>query len=343
MRSLITGANGFVGSAVTRCLLTAGHEVRCLIRPRSDRGNLEGLPVEISEGDLRDATSLKRAVTNCENLFHVAADYRLWVPDPKTMYDINVKGTQELMLAAAEAGISRIIYTSSVATLGLNLDGNPADEKTPSSLIDMTGHYKRSKFLAEQVVRHLTNKHKLPLVIVNPSTPIGPRDIRPTPTGQIVLDTLCGRMPAYMNTGLNIAHVDDIAQGHLLAYKHGKLGERYILGGENMDLIQILRAIDEICGKKIKRMNIPMALILPVAWIMEKIAIVTNTQPRASVDSIRMAEKKMFFSSEKAIRDLGYQYRPSIDAINDAVTWFQDNGYCNGRVHTRTRKRFLYP
>lgn len=341
MKSLVTGANGFVGSAVTRCLLDAGHEVRCLVRSGSDQSNLEGLPVEISEGDLRDVTSLKRAIINCENLFHVAADYRLWVPDPETMYDINVKGTQELILAAAEAGISRIIYTSSVATLGINFGGNPADEKTPSSLINMTGHYKRSKFLAEQVVQHLTNKHKLPLVIVNPSTPIGPRDIRPTPTGRIVLDTLCGRMPAYMNTGLNVAHVDDIAQGHLLAYMHGKPGERYILGGENMDLIQILQEIDEISGKKIKRINVPMALILPVAWIMEKIAIITNTEPRASIDSIRMAEKKMFFSSEKAIRDLGYQYRPSAEAIKDAVTWFQNNGYCDRQAHSHTRKKFL--
>ena len=330
MKSLVTGANGFVGSAVARCLLEAGHEVRCLVRAGSDQSNLKGLPVEISEGDLRDVSSLKRAVSNCENLFHVAADYRLWVPDPETMYDINVKGTQELILAAYEADVSRIIYTSSVATLGINSDASPANESTPSSLNNMTGHYKRSKFLAEQVVQHLTNKHQLPLVIVNPSTPVGPRDIKPTPTGQIVLDTLCGRMPAYMSTGLNVAHVDDIARGHLLAYMHGKTGERYILGGENLHLIQILQAIDEIIGKKIKRMNISMGMMLPVAWIMEKVAIATNTQPRASVDSIRMAEKKMFFSSEKAIRDLGYQYRPSSEAIKDAVTWFQNNGYCKG-------------
>ena len=330
MKSLVTGANGFVGSAVARCLLEAGHEVRCLVRAGSDQSNLKGLPVEISEGDLRDVASLKRAVTNCENLFHVAADYRLWVPDPETMYEINVKGTQELILAAYEADVSRIIYTSSVATLGINSDASPANESTPSSLNNMTGHYKRSKFLAEQVVQHLTNKHQLPLVIVNPSTPVGPRDIKPTPTGQIVLDTLCGRMPAYMSTGLNVAHVDDIARGHLLAYMHGKTGERYILGGENLHLIQILQAIDEIIGKKIKRMNISMGMMLPVAWIMEKVAITTNTQPRASVDSIRMAEKKMFFSSEKAIRDLGYQYRPSSEAIQDAVTWFQNNGYCKG-------------
>ncbi|MFB3080616.1 MAG: hopanoid-associated sugar epimerase [Nitrosomonadaceae bacterium] len=338
MKSLVTGASGFVGSAVTRCLLTAGHEVRCLVRSGSDQRNLDGLPVEFSEGDIRDIASLKRAITNCENLFHLAADYRLWVPNPETMYDINVKGTQALILAAAEAGMSRIIYTSSVATLGLNYDGSPANEETPSSLDAMTGHYKRSKFIAEQVVKHLTNKHKLPLVIVNPSTPIGPRDIKPTPTGQIVVDTLRGRMPAYMNTGLNIAHVDDIAQGHLLAYMHGRPGERYILGGENMSLLQVLQTIDEIGGKKIKRINIPVTLIFPIAWIMEKIAIITNVEPRASIDSIRMAQKKMFFSSEKAIRELGYQYRPSTEAIKDAMIWFQNNGYCDGYVNSPTRK-----
>ncbi len=341
MKSLVTGASGFIGSAVTRCLLTAGHEVRCLVRSGSDQRNLDGLPVEILEGDLRDIASLKRAITNCENLFHLAADYRLWVPDPETMYDINVKGTQALILAAAEAGMSRIIYTSSVATLGLNYDGSPANEETPSSLVAMTGHYKRSKFIAEQVVKHLANKHKLPLVIVNPSTPIGPRDIRPTPTGQIVVDTLRGRMPAYMNTGLNIAHVDDIAQGHLLAYMHGRPGERYILGGENMSLLQVLQTIDEIGGKKIKRINIPVTLIFPIAWIMEKIAIITNVEPRASIDSIRMAQKKMFFSSEKAIRELGYKYRPSTEAIKDAITWFQNNGYCDGYINSTTRKKFL--
>lgn len=336
MKSLVTGANGFIGSAVTRCLLAAGHEVRCLIRPGSDRSNIDGLPIEISEGDLRDIGSLKRAITNCENLFHLAADYRLWVPNPDTMYDINVKGTQTLILAAAEAGLRRIIYTSSVATMGLNSDGSPANEETPSSLVNMTGHYKRSKFIAEQVVQHLTNKHELPLVIVNPSTPIGPRDVRPTPTGRIVVDTLCGRMPAYMNTGLNIAHVDDIARGHLLAYMYGKPGERYILGGEDMDLLQILQTIDKISGKKMKRIKIPAMLIFPIAWIMEKIAIITNVEPRASIDSIRMAQKKMFFSSEKAIRELGYQYRPSTEGIKDAVTWFENNGYCNGYINSPT-------
>lgn len=341
MRSLVTGANGFVGSAVVRCLLAAGHEVRCLTRPGCDQSNLDGLQVEISVGDLRDHESLKRAMVNCENLFHVAADYRLWVPDPETMYDINVKGTQALLLAATKAGIKRIIYTSSVATIGLNYDGSSANEETPSSIDQMTGHYKRSKFLAEQVVQSFTKKYDLNSVIVNPTTPIGPRDLRPTPTGRIVVDTLRGRMPAYMNTGLNIAHVDDIAQGHLLAYMHGRPGERYILGGENMSLLQILQTIDEIRGKKIKRINIPTKLILPMAWIMEKVATITNVEPRASVDSVHMAEKKMFFSSEKAIRELGYQFRPAKSAIKDAITWFENNGYCDKYINSTTRRKSL--
>ncbi|WP_227869233.1 hopanoid-associated sugar epimerase [Nitrosospira lacus] len=330
MKSLVTGANGFVGSAVARCLLDAGHEVRCLVRPGSDRRNLHELPVEISEGDLRSAPSLKRAVTGCDSLFHVAADYRLWVPNPETMYDINVKGTEALILAAAEAGMKRMIYTSSVATLGTHQDGTSANEDTPSSLVSMTGHYKRSKFMAEQIVQRITDEHKLPLVIVNPSTPIGPRDIKPTPTGRIVVDTLCGRMPAYVNTGLNIAHADDIAYGHLLAHAHGEPGERYILGGENMTLLQILQTIDEIRGKRTKRFNIPVKLVLPAAWLMEKMAMVTNIEPRATVDSVRMAKKKMFYSSEKAVRVLGYRYRPAAEALEDAMAWFQDNGYCDG-------------
>ena len=338
MKSLVTGANGFIGSAVARCLLDAGHEVRCLVRPGSDRRNLYKLPVEISEGDLRSVPSLKRAVTGCDNLFHVAADYRLWVPNPETMYDINVRGTHALILAAAEAGMKRMIYTSSVATLGANQDGSPANEETPSSLGSMTGHYKRSKFMAEQIVRQMTDEHKLPLVIVNPSTPIGPRDIKPTPTGRIVVDTLRGRMPAYINTGLNVAHADDIAHGHLLAYTHGKAGERYILGGENMTLLQILQTIDEISGKRIKRFHLPVKLVLPAAWLMEKMAMVTNIEPRATVDSVRMAKKKMFYSCDKAVRDLGYQYRPAVEALEDAMTWFLDNGYCGEASCTRYRK-----
>jgi len=329
MKSLVTGATGFLGSAVMRCLLTAGHEVRVLVRPDSDRKNLENFPVEITEGDLREHQSLRRAIKGCDNLFHVAADYRLWVPDPETMHEINVNGTRALILAATEEGIKRIVYTSSVATLGLKQDGSSANEDTPSNFTAIAGYYKRTKYLAEQMVKQLTDEHQLPLIIVNPSTPIGPGDIRPTPTGRIVLDTLMGRMPAYVNTGLNIAHVDDIAYGHLLAYQHGKPGERYILGGDNMSLLQILQTIDEINGTQQNRINIPISLMLPMAWLMEKIASFTHTEPRATLDSIRMAKKLMFFSSEKAHRELGYQYRPSIEALKDAVKWFKENDYCN--------------
>ena len=328
MKSLVTGATGFLGSAVMRCLLTAGHEVRVLVRPGSNRKNLENFSVEITEGDLLDDQSLKRAVSGCDNLFHVAADYRLWVPDPETMYAINVNGTQALIMAAAEAGIKRIVYTSSVATLGLNSEGSPANEETPSNLATINGYYKRSKYQAEQIVKKLTDDHQLPLIIVNPSTPIGPGDVRPTPTGRIVVDTLMGRMPAYVNTGLNIAHVDDIAQGHLLAYQQGKPGERYILGGDNMMLLQILQTIDEINGTRINRIRMPVNLMLPLAWCMEKMATVTHTEPRATLDSIRMAKKLMFFSSAKAHRELGYQYRPAIEALKDAVRWFKKHGYC---------------
>jgi dihydroflavonol-4-reductase len=280
------------------------------------------------EGDLRDVTSLKRAVTGCDSLFHVAADYRLWVPNPAIMYDVNVSGTRALILAGAEAGMNRMVYTSSVATLGLNPNSLPADEETPSNLASIAGHYKRSKFLAEQTVQELVREHQLPLVTVNPSTPIGPRDVKPTPTGRIVLDTLHGRMPAYVDTGLNVAHVDDIAYGHLLAHQYGKPGERYILGGDNMTLLQILQTIDEITGKPTKRKNIPVKVMLPIAHTMEIVAKITNTEPRATVDSIRMAKKKMFFTSAKAARELGYQSRPAIDAIKDAIDWFRRAGYC---------------
>jgi len=328
MKTLLTGANGFLGSAIMRNLLEAGHEVRVLVRAQSDRRNLKNFPVEICEGDLRDTSSIKRAVSGCDNLFHVAADYRLWIPDPNVMYAINVIGTQSLILAAAEAGLKRIVYTSSVATLNFNPDGSPADESNLSSLPLMTGHYKRSKFLAEQVVQQLTDQYKLSLVIVNPSTPIGPCDIKPTPTGRIILDTLLGRMPAYVNTGLNIVHVDDVARGHLLAFEQGKAGERYILGGENMSLLQILDMIDEMTGKKSKRICLSHNLVLPAAWLMEKAANLTGVEPRATIDGVRMAKKQMFFSSAKAIRNLNYRYRPAKDAIKDAIHWFLENGYC---------------
>ena len=331
MKTLITGASGFIGSAVMRLLLEADHDVRAIVRPGSDRRNLDGLPVEIFEGDLQDKTSLEDAVKDCNAVFHVAADYRLWIPDPDNMYQTNVAGTRNLMLASAEAGVEKIVYTSSVAVLGLNKDGSPANEDTPISADDMIGHYKRSKYLAEKEVTKLINENALPAVIVNPSTPLGPRDIKPTPTGNIILETLNNRMPAYVDTGLNIAHVDDVAKGHLLAFEKGKIGERYILGGENLSLQTILGIICELIDKKPPSIKLPHNLVLPIAWCMERWAEISKKEPRATVDEVRMSKKLMYFSSDKAIKELGYEIRPAKEAIKDAIDWFIKNGYCEPR------------
>jgi len=331
MKTLITGASGFIGSAVMRLLLEADHDVRAIVRPGSDRRNLDGLPVEIFEGDLQDKTSLEDAVKDCNAVFHVAADYRLWIPDPDNMYQTNVAGTRNLMLASAEAGVEKIVYTSSVAVLGLNKDGSPANEDTPISADDMIGHYKRSKYLAEKEVTKLINENALPAVIVNPSTPLGPRDIKPTPTGNIILETLNDRMPAYVDTGLNIAHVDDVAKGHLLAFEKGKIGERYILGGENLSLQTILGIICELIDKKPPSIKLPHNLVLPIAWCMERWAEISKKEPRATVDEVRMSKKLMYFSSDKAIKELGYEIRPAKEAIKDAIDWFIKNGYCEPR------------
>jgi len=328
MKTLITGANGFIGSAVMRCLLEAGHDIRVMVRPGSERRNLEGLSVEIIEGDLQDKASLEQAVKDCNAVFHVAADYRLWIPDPDNMYRTNVTGTRDLMLASAQAGVEKIVYTSSVAVLGLNKDGSPANEETPMTDDNIIGHYKRSKYLAEKEVIRLVKENQLPAVIVNPSTPLGPRDIKPTPTGGIVVDTLNNRMPAYVDTGLNIAHVDDVARGHLLAFEKGKIGERYILGGENLSLQAILGIICDLSDKIPPRIKLPHNLILPIAWCMERWADISKKEPRVTVDEIRMSRKHMYFSSDKAVKELGYQFRPAKEAINDAIEWFIKNGYC---------------
>jgi len=327
MKTLITGANGFVGSAVLRQLIGDGHEARAMVRVSSDRRNFSGLDVELVEGDLTDAVLLRTVVRGCENVFHVAADYRLWIPDPDTMYKVNVEGTRNLMYAAISAGVSKIIYTSSVAALGLTKDGTPADEDTPVSLSDKVGHYKRSKYLAEQEVLTLVAQEAYPIIIVNPSTPIGPRDIKPTPTGKIIVDTLNQKMPAYVDTGLNLAHVDDVARGHLLAFKHGAFGERYILGGEDMSLKAILETICNLADLTPPRIKLPHNAILPIAWLAELWARLTGNEPIATIDGVQMAKKKMFFSSEKAIAKLGYRARPACDGIADAITWFKENGY----------------
>ncbi len=328
MTTLVTGATGFVGSAVARKLIARGHDVRVLARPESNRRNLEELKVEIVEGNLNDRASLERAARGCDSLFHVAADYRLWSPRPQELIDTNVAGSRNIVLAAAEAGVKRIVYTSSVAVLGKTKDASPADEETPVSVGDMIGAYKTSKFLAEEEVRKLIAAHGLDCVIVNPSTPIGPRDIKPTPTGRVVVEAASGRMPAFVDTGLNIAHVDDVAEGHMLAFDKGRAGERYVLGGENMSLREILTAIALIVGRNPPKISLPHDAVLPFAHVAELIARhITGKEPFTTVDGINQARRKMFFSSTKAERALGYRARPAIDALRDAIDWFKRHGY----------------
>jgi len=327
MTTLITGATGFVGSAVLRRLVEAGHTVRAMVRPSSDRSNLSGVKCEIVVGDLNDPASLRAAVRGCEAIFHVAADYRLWVPDPDALNKVNIDGSVALFRAAADAGATRMIYTSSVATLGLHADGTPADEETPSGLGDMVGEYKRSKFRAEEAVRKLVAEDNLPIVIVNPSAPIGPRDIKPTPTGKMVLDAAAGRMPAFVDTGLNVAHVDDVADGHMRAFNRGAVGERYILGGANLSLREILAVVAAYVERTPPRIQLPHGLIIPIAHIAEAVARVAGSEPIVTVDGVRMAKKKMYFTCAKAERELGYTARPPLGAIHDAVDWFRAEGY----------------
>lgn len=326
--SFVTGATGFVGAAVARILEEKGHRLRLLSRAGNDRRNLEGLnKPEIVEGDLAQPETYAGALKECDFLFHVAADYRIWVPDEAAMNRVNVEGTKALMQAALDAKIKKVVYTSSVATLGIPKGGKSGTEDTPVSLGNMIGVYKRSKYLAEQEVHTLIKEKALPAVIVNPSTPIGPRDIKPTPTGRIMIEAAAGRMPAYVDTGLNIAHVDDVAMGHYLALKMGKVGERYILGGENLGFADILAIVADLTGQKAPTIKIPRLPLFPLAYGAELVAHFTKKEPFITVDGLKMARKKMFFSSEKAIRELGYAPRPAKEAIADAITWFKENKY----------------
>lgn len=327
MRILLTGATGFVGSAVLRQLVDAGESVRVFVRPDSDRRNLEGMPVEIAVGDLLAPETVAAALEGCTGLFHVAADYRLWAPRPDEIFSVNVSATKSLMEAAAAAGVERIVYTSSVAVLA-NLEGGAvADEETPVSFERMIGTYKRSKYLAEQEVRRLIEAAGLPAVIVNPSMPVGPRDVKPTPTGRFILAAAAGHLPAYVDTGMNVVHVDDVARGHLLAFERGKVGERYILGGENMTMGDILTQVAAVAGGRPPRFCLPHNVVLPFAFLSECWARLTGGEPFATVDGVRIAKKKMFFSSAKAERELGYSARPPEEAFRDAVNWFRANGY----------------
>ena len=327
---LVTGATGFVGNAVARNLLAYGHSVRVLSRVNADRRNLAGMEVDLVEADLMDLDSLKGVATGCDGLFHVAADYRLWVPNPNDMYKANIDGSIALIQSALASGVQRIVYTSSVATLKVSRDEQSSDETCLATESDMIGHYKRSKYLAEKAVVEQIDRGA-PVVIVSPSAPIGPRDIKPTPTGKMIVDAASGRMPAYIDTGLNVVHVDDIADGHRLAYEKGEVGENYILGGKNMLLREILEVVSEIVGSKPPKVKLSPNMIKPIAYISEVISKITHKEPMVPIDGVKMAEKKMYFSHQKATQKLGYQPRQPHDAIADAIEWFKQNGYIKSR------------
>ena len=330
MTTLVTGATGFVGSAVARVLAARGHDLRLLTRASSDRRNLAGLDTDVVTGDLTDPASLKRAAAGCRYVVHVAADYRVWVPDPDAMLRANVDGALAMVRAAAEAGAERIVHCSSVAALGQTGDGTPANEDTPTDEADFVGIYKRSKYLAEKAVLDLARRESLPVVVVNPAAPVGPRDIKPTPTGKMILDAAAGRMPAYIDTGLNIVHVDDVAEGHVLALEKGRIGQRYVLGGEDMSLKAILDLVADVAHRRPPFIRLPEAVVWPAAFIMEKLASVTGIPPMMTRDHLKMARKKMFYSSAKAKKELGYSPRPVRLAVVDAVAWFKANGMLRG-------------
>jgi dihydroflavonol-4-reductase len=324
---LVTGATGFIGSAVAKALCEAGFAVRAIVRPTSPRRHLAGLALKFHEGDLRDAAAVRSAMADVKYVFHLAADYRLWARHPSEIVQNNILMTRNVMEEALRARAERIVYTSSVATLALDPHGRAADETTPLSEEQGIGAYKRSKIAAERLVEQLVTKQGLPAVIVNPSTPVGPRDVRPTPTGRIIVEAANGRIPAFVDTGLNLVHVDDVAAGHLAALHHGKIGERYILGGENVAFAQMVADVSRLTGRRPPRLRIPHAFALPIAYAAEGLACLTGKEPFASVDGVRMAKHCMYFSARKAERELGFKARPYIEGLADAIRWFRDAGY----------------
>jgi len=323
---LLTGASGFVGSAVARRLREEGFQVRVLVRATSPVAHLADLGLEFVTGDLRNAESVRRAMAGVRHLFHVAADYRLWARNPDELTQTNVAGTRLLMQEAMRAGVERVVYTSSVATLAARADGVSADETMPLTEDRATGVYKRSKVAAERAVEALIAEG-LPAVIVNPSTPIGPRDVKPTPTGRIIVEAASGRMPAFVDTGLNMVHVDDVAAGHFLAFERGRIGERYVLGGQNATLAEILATVAQVVGRRPPRIRIPRQALMPFAHVTEAVARVTGREPMLTRDGLRMSKNKMFFSSAKAETELGYRARPYREGITDAIEWFRRAGY----------------
>ncbi len=328
MPTFLTGATGFLGPHVARSLAEQGADLRVLVRPTSNLKNLEGLKAETATGDLRDPASLEKAMSGCDTVFHVAADYRLWVTDPKEMYRSNVEGTRAILEAARKNAVKSVVYTSSVATIGFTRNGQPADEDSPVSLADMIGHYKRSKFMAEQIALEAGRSGGMRVITVNPTTPVGEQDIKPTPTGRIVVDFLKGKFPAYVETGLNLVDVRECARGHVAALEKGKSGERYILGGENLTLKQILDKLGAISGLPSPTVKLPYFVAYLAGAVDETInGRILGKEPRATIESVRMGKKKMWASSDKAERELGWKIVPADDALRRAVEWFKANGY----------------
>ena len=327
MLAFVTGATGFLGSHVARALAAQGADLRLLIRSTSNLRNLEGLKAETATGDLRDPASLEKAISGCDTVFHVAADYRLWLRDPAEMYRSNVDGTRAILDAARKAGVRRVLHTSSVATMGFTANGHPADENSPVALKDMIGHYKRSKFMSEQIALE-AGRGGMHVVVVNPTTPVGENDIKPTPTGRIIVDFLKRKFPAYVETGLNLVDATECARGHMLALEKGKSGERYILGGENLTLKQILDKLAAITGLPSPKIKLPYAFAFAAGAVDETITgLLLHREPRATIDTVCMGKKKMFASSAKAQRELDWKIIPVDGALQRAVDWFQANGY----------------
>ena len=327
MKALVTGSTGFVGAAVVRALNATGTEVRVLIRRDSDLRNLGGLKVEQAYGDLRDRDSLRRALSGCQQLYHVAAHYALWAKDPSVFYEVNVAGTRTLLETARELGIERIVYTSTIGAIGLLIGGGLGTEETPVSLSHMAGDYKRSKYLAEQEVLKLA-RAGLPVVIVNPSAPVGQGDIKPTPTGQMIVDFMKGRMWAYIETGMNLVDVDDVAVGHLRVMERGRVGERYILGNQNLSLREIFEILSKLTGVMAPRIKLPWQAILPLAHINRWIAdYLTHQSPRIPLEGVRMAKYRMHYDCTKAVRELGLPQTSVELALEKAVRWFRAHGY----------------
>jgi dihydroflavonol-4-reductase len=326
MKVLVTGATGFIGGAVVRALVRRGIDVRVLARAGADLQNLQGLTVERVEGDLRDQASLRKSLAGCRQLYHVAAHYALWAKNPAIFYDINVTGTKTLLEAARDAGTERIVYCSTIGAIGLPPGGGLGTEETPVSLEQMAGHYKRSKYLAEQEVFTLA-KAGLPVVIVNPSAPVGASDVKPTPTGQVIVDFMKGRMPAYIETGMNIVDVDDVAAGHLLAMEKGRIGERYILGNANLMLREVFEILSRLTGINAPSIKLPRLAILPLAYLNLWMANMTGHPPRIPLEGVKMAKYNMHYDCSKAIRELGFPQTPPEVALEKAVRWFRDHKY----------------